>query len=723
MNELASRWRELSPRARALLAVGGPIALYVLLGLLTGKSGIVRDRAPFGVVLIGVVRGTVTALGAIGIILIYRANRFINFAHGALGSLVGVLCIGMVLQHHMSYWLMLPIAVVLGGAIGALIEFTVIRRFQNSTRLVLTVASIGLAQLLGGLELLGSQKIGFTSLTGGFNAPLDVHYRFDGVTFGGDEMLIMAIVPLVLMFLAWFLLRTDAGIGVRAAAENVDRALLLGIPVRRLSTYVWLIAGSLASLTYMLQAPFEGVKPGVAAQGPTVLLPLLAAAVVARMESLPIAVAAGVGLGVMEQVVRWNSAGSPSVVYVAYLIVIVGALLLQRGKLSRAQEGGASSWSAAGVAKPIPIELRHLPEVRWAKFGLLALVGAAFIFIPAGWNATNQLLACYALCWAMIGVSLVILTGWGGNISLGQFGIAGAAGMVAANLVSNNNADLFVVMVAAGLTGALIAMVVGVPALRIRGLFLAVTTLAFAVALDAYFLNQNTFPQFVKTSFKRPLLWERFDLNDNYHFYLFCLAFLVLAILASVGVRKARSGRVLIATRDNQRAADAAGVPTTRVKLSGFLLAGTIAGVAGALNVLAIKGLAVGTFDPVYSITVFSTAVIGGLGSITGAIIGVLLFKYFETLTWLGDLRLAVNGLGLLVVLYFLPGGIGQLLFSLRDRLLRRVADRRGILVPSLVADKRDQSGDDKPEDEVDLLRGALSDEPVGERVTAGVGS
>jgi len=322
----------------------------------------------------------------------------------------------------------------------------------------------------------------------------------------------------------------------------------------------------------------------------------------------------------------------------------------------------------------------------------------------------------------MIGVSLVILTGWGGNISLGQFGIAGAAGMVAANLFSNNNADLFVVMAAAGLTGALIAMVVGVPALRIKGLFLAVTTLAFAVALDAYFLNQNTFPQFVKTSFKRPLLWERFDLNDNYHFYLFCLGFLVLAILASVGVRKARSGRVLIATRDNQRAADAAGVPTTRVKLSGFLLAGTIAGVAGALNVLAIKGLAVGTFDPVYSITVFSTAVIGGLGSITGAIFGVLLFKYFETLTWLGDLRLAVNGLGLLVVLYFLPGGIGQLLFGLRDRLLRRVADRRGILVPSLVADKRDQ-GDDKPADEVDLFRGALSDEPVGERVTAGVGS
>jgi branched-chain amino acid transport system permease protein len=721
-SELMTRWRALNPRLRMILGLGVPIALYLLVGIVGGKTGIVRDRAPFGIVALGIVRGTVTALGAMGIILVYRANRFINFAHGALGSMVGVISIMMVQQYDVSYWIMLPVAVVSGAIVGALIEFAVIRRFQNATRLVVTVASIGLAQLLGGIEILVTSHFKFTSLLGGFNAPLDIHQRIDVVLLGGDEMLIIAIVPAVIAFLAWFLLRTDAGIGVRAAAENVDRALLLGIPVRRLSTIVWLIAGALAALTYMLQAPFVGVTPGLASQGATVLLPVLAAAVVARMESLPLAFGAGVGLGIMEQVVRWNSADSPSVVWVAYLVVIVAALLLQRGKLSRAQESGASSWSAAAVAKPIPAELRHLPEVRWAKIGLIAIVGLAFVFIPKGWNATNQLLACYALCWAMIGVSLVILTGWGGNISLGQFGIAGIAGMVAANLVANNNADFFLVTIAAGATGAVIAMIVGVPALRIKGLFLAVTTLAFAIALDSYFLNQNTFPQFVKTSVKRPLLWERFDLNDNYHFYLVCLTFLVLAILASLGVRKARSGRVLIATRDNQRAADAASVPTTSIKLSGFLLAGTIAGVAGALNVMAIKGLAVGTFNPTDSITVFSTAVIGGLGSMTGAIFGVLLFKYFETLTWLGDLRLAVNGLGLLVVLYFLPGGLGQLLFSLRDRLLRRVAERRDILVPSLVADKRVEEGADKPSDEVDMLRGALSGAPADTSVGAPVG-
>jgi branched-chain amino acid transport system permease protein len=715
MQQLRERWTALDARTRRLIAIGGPIALYLILLFGLGSHGFVREKAPLGIVALGIVYGTVTALGAMGIILVYRANRFINFAHGALGSMVGVSAIGMVKQHGVSYWIALPAAVIIGALVGGLIEFLVIRRFSNATRLVLTVASIGLAQLLGGFELLGAKAIGFLSLTGGFRAPLDISFKLDVIRVHGDEMMIVAVVPLVIAGLAWFLLKTDAGVAVRGAAENVDRALLLGIPVRRLSTIVWLIAGGLATLTYMLQAPFAGVKPGLASNGPTVLLPLLATAVVARMESLPMAFGAGIGLGIMEQVVRWNSAGTPSFVYVVYLVVIVGALLVQRGKLSRGQESGGSSWSSMSIVKPIPSELRSLPEVRWPKVGVLALVILAFIFVPAGWSPSNQLAGGFALVWGMIGVSLVVLTGWGGNISLGQFGIAGVSGMVAGNLIENNNLDFWVVIIVAGTVGALVALVVGLPALRIRGLFLAVTTLAFAIALDAYFLNQDTFPQFIKSDVGRGYLWKRFNMEDTYTMYLVCLGFLALAIVLSLGVRKARNGRVLIATRDNQRAADSASVPTTNVKLSGFLLAGMIAGVAGALDVMLLHGLGQGSFNPIDSITVFSTAVIGGLGSITGALIGVLLFKYLETLTSLGDLRLALNGAGLLVVLYLLPGGLGQIVYSVRDRYLVRVANRRDILVPSLVADKRVE-GQDKAADEVGLLQGALSDdrEPVG---------
>jgi branched-chain amino acid transport system permease protein len=400
-----------------------------------------------------------------------------------------------------------------------------------------------------------------------------------------------------------------------------------------------------------------------------------------------------------------------------YLVVIIGALLLQRGKLSRA-ETGASSWSITAVVKPIPIELRRFPEVKYMKAGLITLLGLVLIFVPKGWSVSSQSLAATAMVWAMVGVSLVVLTGWGGDISLGQFGLVGVGGVVGANLVDRFNADLIFVLLAAGAAGALTALIIGLPALRIRGLFLAVTTLAFAIALDGFFLNKKQFPSFIPGSFRRPLLWERFDLNDNYHMYLLCLAFLALSILATLGVRKARSGRVVIATRDNQRAADAASVPTTSVKLSGFILSGAIAGIAGGLLVLIYRtvGEGSGTFQPIDGITVFSTAVIGGLGSVSGAIVGVLLFRYFETLTFLGEAKQLITGAGLLLVLLFLPGGLGQVLFNVRDRYLRWVANRRGILVPSLVADKLASGDDDQPADEVDLLRTALSDdrEPVG---------
>jgi branched-chain amino acid transport system permease protein len=414
-------------------------------------------------------------------------------------------------------------------------------------------------------------------------------------------------------------------------------------------------------------------------------------------------------------------------VYVAYLVVIVGALLAQRGRLSRAQESGESSWSPAAILKPIPDELRRIPEVRYARWALLAVVVAAFIWIPHMWGASNQLLAGFAIVWALIGVSLVVLTGWGGNISLGQFGIAGVAAMVAGNMIAHWNADFFVVMLAAAATGGVVALLVGLPALRIRGLFLAVTTLAVALALDQYFLNSSTFPQFIPDSVNRPMLWQRFNLEDPYIMYVVCLAFLGVAVLLAHGVRKSRSGRVLIATKDNQRAADAAGVPTTAVKLSGFVLSGVIAGTAGALDVMLLHALSPGAFPTIDSITAFSYTVIGGLGSITGALIGVLLFKYVETLTWQGNARQTINGAALLLVLYFLPGGLGQVVYNVRDRLLRIVARRRGILVPSLVADKRvvDEE-DDHAADETGLLQGALTaeagdamakdsvDEPVG---------
>lgn len=709
IDDVRARWEDLSQRSQLALGSAALAVLLVVVYRAPGTGSYLAEKAPWGIVVSGVIIGTVTALLAMGLILIYRTNRFINFAYGSMGSFAGVLAIGLYLEKGVPFFLALAIGVVLGVVTGAVVDL-VVRRFRTSSRLILTVASLGIGQMLAVFELLISNKLlHFVSLTGGFEIPMNLRLDMGVKTLTGDEILIMMVIPPVLAALAWFLLKTDVGIAVRAAAENSDRALLLGIPIKRLSTIVWMVAGGLAALTFVLKAPFSGVVPGAASAGPVVLLPALAAAMVARMESLPTAFVAGVLLGIMEQVVGWNTSGSPTLQNALFLVVILVALLVQRGKLSRAEESGTSSWSATAVLKPIPEELRRVPEVLWAKRGLLLVVAAVFIIVPNTWGPTNQYLAAFGMVWAMTAVSLVVLTGWGGHISLGQFAIVGVGALVAGNLITDHNTDILIVLVAAGAAGAVVSLLVGLPALRIKGLFLAVTTLALAVALDRYVINQNNFPSILPSGVQRPIVFERIDLNDGYNMYLFCLVFLALSILVAQGVRKARAGRVIIATRDNERAADAAAVPTTSVKLGAFVLAGIIAGVAGGLDVLLLASVQTGSFQPQDSITVFATAVIGGLGSVAGAVTGVLIFRYVETITALGDIRPLLTGGVLLIVLLVLPGGLGQLLYGLRDRYLIRVANRRGILVPSLVADKREAK---HAENEVGLLQSALGDPP-----------
>jgi branched-chain amino acid transport system permease protein len=689
----------------------GVLIAAALIAVWPLAAAVLPHGAPLGIVLTGVVLGTANGLLAIGLILIYRTNRIVNFAYGSIGSVAGLFGVELYLHNRWNYFLSMGIAVALGLLIGGVVEFLVIRRFTRSSRLVLTVATIGLAQVLGGMELLMPTFFGAKAgPLGGFASPL--HHKvleLDPVIFTGDHVLILAVVPLVIGVLAWFLGRTDAGIAMRAAAENLDRARLLGIPVARLSTMVWIVGGGLSALTYVLTVPSKGAVPSGLA-GPGLLLPALAAAVLARMESLPVAFFAAAGLGALEQVVFW-SGNVPSAADVVFLLVILAGLLFRRDRMGRLSDT-SSSWTDTAVARPVPFELRRLPEVRIAKALLYGLLAVAAVAAPFVYGSSMTTTLSLTLVWAMVAVSLVVLTGWGGHISLGQFAIVGVGAVTAGNMVNKLDADLFVALLVAGVTGGVVALLLGLPALRIRGLFLAVTTLAFAVALDSYFLNPTYFNNWIPSPIVRPDLWQRFPLERARAMYFVCLGFLVLFAFLARGVRRARAGRVLIASRDNRRAAEAASVPTTGVILSGFVFSGILAGIAGGLHVIILHGARVGSYQPVYSLEVFSMAVIGGLGSVGGVLIGVFSLRALQDVS--AQYRLLITGTSLLAVLLVVPGGLGQVAYNLRDRFLRLVAKRRGVLVPSLVADYRhapehDSADEDHPEDEVDLLAGALT--------------
>jgi branched-chain amino acid transport system permease protein len=678
------------------------------------------DWMPWGVVAQGVIFGTSYALLAMGLILIYRTTRIVNFAYGAMGAMPGALTVGLFVGKGWNYWIAIAIGVLVGTLSGALIDILVIRRFARSSRLVLTVATIGLSQILGAIGLIIGLALGTDAFIGNIDTPLSSSFTIRPYQIRGDHLLMLGVAPILLGGLAWFLLGTSSGRAVRAAAENQDRALLLGVPVRRLQTLVWGIAGGLSTITFVTKVPFGGYVPS-ALVGATAILPGLAVAVIARFQSLPTALFGGIGLGIAEWTIRWN-VSAESVFDVTFLVVILVVLLARRGTTTRA-DTGESSWDVAGVLKPVPQALRSLPIVQWPRRTIAVVVLAGLVVLPLTMAPSTVTTLSFALVWGLVAMSLVVLTGWGGNISLGQFGIVGIGAMAAGNLLHEWNVDLFVSLVVSMVVGAVVAVAIGLPALRIRGLYLAVTTLAFAVALDSYFLNPANFSSFVPDSTIAPVLFKRFDMESQWVRYYFCLGVVGLAAIVVRALRGSRAGRVMIATRDNERAAGSLAVPTTWVKLQTFVFAGMLAGLAGALYVVVLMpvGAGQGTFPANSSIEVFSYAVIGGLTSIAGAISGVFFFRILDFVLAkqfsgqvVSIIRYTLSGAGLLWILYFLPGGLWQFVQQRRDAVLRRIAERRGIEVPSLVADRRTEEGprdpdEDHSEDETAVIAGALS--------------
>src|SRR2546429_6413937 len=350
--------------------------------------------APLGVIVLGCILGTVTGLLAVGLVLVYRTTRVVNFAYGAMGGLPASIGIELYLAKGVPWPIAALLAVAAGVVTGLAVERIVIRRFSNASRLVLTVATIGLAQVLGGAEVLVPVLFGRSPLVPAFPTPFTrLQFDIHPLVLTGNDLLIVAVVPVVLTALSWFLLRTDEGRAVRAIAENTERALLLGIPVRRLSTLVWGMVGGLAALTVVLRAPGQGLTIDAAA-GPALLLPALAAAVVGGMGSLPRAFGAGMAVGVVDQIVRWNTY-QQAVTTLVFCAVILVALLIRRRDRSRAEAADESSWSLTGSARPLPAAVAALPEVRLCRAALVAAVVSGALAVPlvATQSRTNRVSA------------------------------------------------------------------------------------------------------------------------------------------------------------------------------------------------------------------------------------------------------------------------------------------------------------------------------------------
>ncbi len=677
---------------------------FVSIGLI--ERGFGPYPLPREIFLGGAVIGSLYALVGMGLILVYRANRIINFAQAQLGAVPAVTGLLLIALKGWNYFLVIPIVVGLAILLGALVEVGPVRRLSNAPRLILTVSTIGIAFVLLVAEFL--VKLGLSddlleTARTEFPTPFDSYTFTVGIQkFSGNHIVTVAVVAAIVIALGAFFRFTDMGIAVRASAENGERAALLGIPVKRVSTVVWIIAALMSAVGVFLRAPLVGI-PLTGFTGESVLLLGLATAVIARMDSLPVALLAGMFIGCVDRSAVFST-NSPSLAYASMTVVILAALLLQKGLAARAFDAGTSTWQSVKEIRPTPAELRNLPEVVRARAVLLTVTGALILAAPFLLGDIRTGLATQMVCFAMVGVSLVILTGWAGQISLGQWAISGIGAMIAGGLAANHRWDFFATLIVAGAVGALIAICVGLPALRIQGLFLAVTTLAFAFTVENFFLSKRYFAGLLpKTNHfvERPILYGTFDIDTDSKigfldikadakFYYLTLVFLALAMAVARSLRQNRSGRIFIGVRDNGKAMQAFGVNLARTRLTAFAISGFIAAVAGALFAYQQRSVDPQTYAPRTSILIFTMTIIGGAGSLAGAMIGavyVLGIPLLPVLRDIDNIDLLSSGVGLLVLLLFLPGGLAEGFYRMRDAFLRKVAAKHQIHVPSLVAD------------------------------------
>lgn len=639
-------------------------------------------------VLAGAVVGMANALLAVGLVLIYKANRVINLAHGELGAFAVSMMFALSANAHWNYWASLGTSLAATCVLAALVERVMLRRLFAGPRLILMLATIGVAQIIIVLRLVipkPKTSAGEEVLAGGGSQfPLPFHFEtwhVGRVIIGPGHLLVLIVGPLAVLALFAFLRWSPYGVALRAAAENSQRARLLGIPVRRVSTMAWVIAGLLSAIGAILLAPIIGFS-ATEAVGLTTLMRGLAAGMVARMESVSIAFWAGLGIGIADRVIFFTTQRSGLNDVILFVIVLVALLVRRRGS-GRAGETDTSTWEAGEPLRPLPVEIASHARWRLTRLVSAAAGVAVIVALPFWMGPSSTFILGSALLVAAVAVSMTVLTGWAGQMSLGHWALAGVGGVFGSRLVEVHHYNLWIALVLVAVTGAAFAVAIGLPALRLEGSALAAVTLGFAVVASSWLFEQGWF--------SGGGILHRPGYMTQPIYYAVAVTFLAGVVALTYALQRSRVWRSIVASRDNPAQAASFGISIVRAKLTAFALSGAIAAAAGYLWSLGIELADSTVFPPVRSLTIVAAVVIGGLGSIPGAIVGALYFRlipYFAG-QYAAYASLLTTGFGLLILLNFVPGGLARGMFILRDFAARAITgiDPRPKVVPVSVTE------------------------------------
>jgi ABC-type branched-subunit amino acid transport system ATPase component/branched-subunit amino acid ABC-type transport system permease component len=635
--------------------------------------------------LIGLGTGAVYGLLAQGVVMIYRGSGVLNLAHGAFAMISAYVFNELVTAHGWSTVAAALASIVLAGVLGFLTELLVMRPLRGrGTRtptillagasiLVLILRGVGvpltvallvvvllIVAVVGGISL---RKHGVPRILHGSRhaeaSPLvrviatlgivvilvavaTLRYstattgltpsvfptratRLIGVDIGINQIFNFAICVGISILLYVAYRYTRIGLATSAVAENERSASALGWSPGLVASVNWTVGAVLAGLAGVLIAPITGLDINALT---LLVIPALAAVLIGNFRSFPITLLGALLLGAVEQIIETPPSAISHVPVIRSIVnlqgsfeaipfLVVVVILVARGR-SRPGRGQYSD---------------RLPSIGTGKIDLrvvvpLFLIGGVLmlVVVPTTWSAPLAL----TFIAAIVMLSVVVLTGYAGQISLAQFAIAGLGAVTASRLVYSQSWPFPIALVVGVLAAAAVGVIFALPALRTRGINLAVITLGLGLALQYTVFTNSTFTgpaQGMSAPNQTVFGWNIDPIVHANRFVFLTFVALVVASLVVANLRRSRSGRQLIALRGNERAAAALGISVVKSKVFAFGVSAGLAGLGGILLAFSSQTLQFGQgFDPLSSILVLAFVTIGGVGYLAGPIFGALLW-------------------------------------------------------------------------------------------------
>jgi ABC-type branched-subunit amino acid transport system ATPase component/ABC-type branched-subunit amino acid transport system permease subunit len=614
--------------------------------------------------LIGMATGSLVALVALGIVLAYRASGVLNFSTSAMGGVAAYFFYTMRDQHHW-YWIaaLIP-ALVIGALLGALTQFLVMNVLRRASLVTKLIATLGLMTTAQGAVLIiwGTKSKGIPKSI----LPTTLVKLTDQMVIPKERLIIIAVAIVLAVVLRLLYTKTLFGLATASVAENRRVAGASGWSPSRIELINFILGGTMSAVAAILLVPIVGLNIGSLS---LLVLPALASALAGRFSSFSITLGAALAIGIVSSelglfridiasalnVQTESLSGLPDVV--PLLIILVVVILSGKARLQRGETMARLPLPGSGRIRP----------------GLLAFgvaVGLVLLFaLDAPW--ADALTVSFAA--GILALSVVVVTGYCGQLSLAQFALAGFGAWAAARMVAVAHLP-FELAILVGMVATIpVGLIVALPALRTRGVNLAVATLALALMITAViFSNGSLTGGFAGTVVKPPTLFgiEIDAVRHPERYGLFALVLFVIVGLLIANLRRGRTGRRLLAVRANERAAASLGIGVYSTKLYAFAVGSATAALAGVILGFRNANVQFGQFDVLGSINAVLNTVLGGLGMASGALVagiqsaGGLNTKILTTIIdtpkitfWL----LVVSGIGVVAVLRQSPDGLAAL--------------------------------------------------------------